>query len=254
MSILNEQLLQFGVFSKELSIDESMIPYFGHHSAKMFIAGKPIRFGYKLWSMCSADGYPFFLDVYCGRTPNKSSTASAAPLGETVVRNCISVCENPRVHHFYFDNFFSSIALLEKLAEEEIRATGTICRNRTAKCPLQDEKDIRKKERGTYEIQSTGKVLVISWNDNRVVNVASNVFECQPLQRCSRYSSKKKERVNVQQPLAIKRYNQFMGGVDLYDRLLGSYRPTINGKNGGGIFGSTSSTHALLRHGVFFAS
>lgn len=37
---MNEKNLQFGIFSEDLSIDEEMIPYFGRHSAKMFIKGK----------------------------------------------------------------------------------------------------------------------------------------------------------------------------------------------------------------------
>ena len=39
-------LHQFGVFAKDLAIDEPMVPLFGRYSAKMFIRGKPIRFGY----------------------------------------------------------------------------------------------------------------------------------------------------------------------------------------------------------------
>ena len=42
---VNASLRQFGVFLKDLDIDEQMVPYFGRHSAKMFIRGKPIRFG-----------------------------------------------------------------------------------------------------------------------------------------------------------------------------------------------------------------
>jgi len=34
---LNRNLTQFGVFHEHLSIDESMVPYFGRHSCKMFI-------------------------------------------------------------------------------------------------------------------------------------------------------------------------------------------------------------------------
>jgi len=30
------------------SVDEVMIPYFGRHSAKQYIRGKPIRYGYKV--------------------------------------------------------------------------------------------------------------------------------------------------------------------------------------------------------------
>lgn len=33
---------------KDYSIDEVMIPYFGRHSAKQYIRGKPIRYGYKV--------------------------------------------------------------------------------------------------------------------------------------------------------------------------------------------------------------
>ncbi|KAH8034610.1 hypothetical protein HPB51_025901 [Rhipicephalus microplus] len=33
---------QFGVFNESLSTDESMVPYYGHPSCKMFIRGKPI--------------------------------------------------------------------------------------------------------------------------------------------------------------------------------------------------------------------
>ena len=55
---VNATLAKFGVFQEDLSIDESMVPYFGRHSAKMFIRGKPIRFGYTVWSISGSDGYP----------------------------------------------------------------------------------------------------------------------------------------------------------------------------------------------------
>ena len=47
--MLNQNAIQFGVFNKLLSVDESMVPYFGWHSAKMFIKGNlfalVLRFG-----------------------------------------------------------------------------------------------------------------------------------------------------------------------------------------------------------------
>ncbi|KAJ8875797.1 hypothetical protein PR048_023698 [Dryococelus australis] len=42
---LNKNLQQFGIFHKDLSINESMVPYYGYHSCKMFIRGKRIRSG-----------------------------------------------------------------------------------------------------------------------------------------------------------------------------------------------------------------
>ena len=55
--LLNDQLIQFRLFSELLSIDELMVPYYGRHSCKMFIGSKLICFGYKLWYVCSSDGY-----------------------------------------------------------------------------------------------------------------------------------------------------------------------------------------------------
>ena len=45
---LLKNCLQFGIFDKLLSIDESMVPYRGHFSIKQYIRNKPIRFEYKL--------------------------------------------------------------------------------------------------------------------------------------------------------------------------------------------------------------
>lgn len=39
--------------------------YIDHHSYKMFIRRKLIRFGYRFWFMCSSAGYPHMFDVYC---------------------------------------------------------------------------------------------------------------------------------------------------------------------------------------------
>ena len=54
------------MFHDELSIDESMVSYYEHHQAKMLIRCKPVRFGYKLWMLCSSDGYPYKAVIYAG--------------------------------------------------------------------------------------------------------------------------------------------------------------------------------------------
>ncbi|KAK9695840.1 Transposase IS4 [Popillia japonica] len=41
MNILNNKFKQWGIFHTYLSIDEPMVRYFGRHSAKQFIRGKP---------------------------------------------------------------------------------------------------------------------------------------------------------------------------------------------------------------------
>ncbi|KRZ05321.1 PiggyBac transposable element-derived protein 3 [Trichinella zimbabwensis] len=39
-----KNLIQHGMFHEKLSVDESIVPYFGRHGAKMFVKGKPIRY------------------------------------------------------------------------------------------------------------------------------------------------------------------------------------------------------------------
>ncbi|KAL3203434.1 hypothetical protein MRX96_011971 [Rhipicephalus microplus] len=105
---------QFGVFNESLSIDESMVPYYEHHSCKMFICGKPIRFGYNIWMMCSSNGYPYAMEIYFGRNEKDDKT----PLGIRVFSNIVSVLGAPEHHEVYFDNFFTSHGLLTKLADQ----------------------------------------------------------------------------------------------------------------------------------------
>jgi len=40
-----------------------MVPYLGLHSYKQFMKGKPVQFGYKMWMLCSAHGFPHNLDI-----------------------------------------------------------------------------------------------------------------------------------------------------------------------------------------------
>lgn len=49
------------------AIDEAMEPYYGRHGFKQFIRGKPIRFGYKFWCLCSHEGLLVNFKLYEGK-------------------------------------------------------------------------------------------------------------------------------------------------------------------------------------------
>ena len=67
----NRNLKQFGILHEKMSIDESMVPYKGLHSIRQYIKSKPIKFGYKIWALCGEDGYPYHLEIYCGKSERK---------------------------------------------------------------------------------------------------------------------------------------------------------------------------------------
>nr|CAI5860738.1 unnamed protein product [Callosobruchus analis] len=58
--------------------------------------------------------------------------------------------------HLFFDNFFTSLHLLEELRIMGLKGTGTIRENRVGKaCPLSRSTEMRKKERGATEFVSS---------------------------------------------------------------------------------------------------
>ena len=56
-----------------------MVPHFGSHPAKMFIRGKPIRFGYKNWVLASSDGYPNKFETCTVACDTKDSSKPLGP-------------------------------------------------------------------------------------------------------------------------------------------------------------------------------
>lgn len=228
-NMINEKNMQFGVFSHNLSIDEEMVPYFGRHSCKMYIKGKPIRFGFKLWCICSSNGYLYKFIPYGGKT---STYENELGLGENVVVDLLSIVQHPSVHRVFFDNFFSSYKLFCLLKEKGFYATGTIRENRTSNSTMETVKNLRKKDRGAYDFSfdTEQKILLVRWNDNSVVTVATNNSTIEPLVNAKRYNRKEKKIDAVPQPKVIADYNQHMGGVDLHDNGICNYRINVKGK------------------------
>ena len=101
MELLNQRFSKCGIFSHNLCVDEQMIPYFGRHSCKMYMRGKPVRFGFKVWCLCSSAGYLYKFLPYAGRSGDIDYDLG---LGASTV--LLEVVEEPNLHAVYFDNFF----------------------------------------------------------------------------------------------------------------------------------------------------
>lgn len=171
------------------------------------------------------------MKIYTG----KETADTTDPLGTRVVKHMMDVIKlNSQLpnHQLFFDNFFTSVTLMSELAHEGLRSTGTIRENRMsgANKYMIDTKSFKKLERGTYDYASNGQVYAVKWNDNSIVHLVSNHLTHEPIQQTNRRVKGQKNKVSIKQPHIIKQYNEHMGGVDLMDRLLGSYRPMIRGK------------------------
>lgn len=113
---IKKNILENYIPDKEIDYDESMIEYFGRHGCKQYIRGKPIRFGYKVWSINSKNGYLINFEIYQGNIPNsnaehqKNFGKAAAPLLRLVKSFPGNIITLP--FNFYFDNLFTSMNLL----------------------------------------------------------------------------------------------------------------------------------------------
>ncbi|XP_049308566.1 piggyBac transposable element-derived protein 3-like [Bactrocera dorsalis] len=222
---------------QNLSYDESMIAYFGRHGCKQFIKGKPIRFGYKAWSLCTPRGYMINFEIYQGKNPRVNPKyeerfgTCAAPLLCMIDEFSEEVQGLPL--SFYFDNLFTGIPLMIYLKKRGFQATGTIRENRIPKsCPIPHKKDLRKQQRGYYESVEIKEesIYLTKWVDNSVVCLASTCFSGEPKSTASRYSRELRRKIPVPRPCVVTQYNKFMSGVDRFDQNVAGHRITFRGK------------------------
>lgn len=220
--------------SRFSDIDESMIEYFGKYggSLKQFIRGKPIRFGYKVWSQNFPNGYLYNFSVYQGKD-TFAADYDQPNAGSKVVwhfaNNMPDLADTKQ--YIFVDNFFTSLPLLQSLKEKDIGCVGTLRRNRTQGCPLTEQKTFRAQERGSMEVKVNENGLsIVHWNDNSCVVAASNCSSALPTKSVKRWSSSAKTYVNVPQPFLISVYNTKMGGTDRMDQNVNKYRINIRTK------------------------
>ncbi|KAG8226269.1 hypothetical protein J437_LFUL004826 [Ladona fulva] len=229
IDMVNANFRKWKILHKNLSVDGMIIRYYGHHPLKQFIRSKPIRFGYNLWALSGENGYCYNFSLYCGK---ESENIKNAPLGTRVVNQMLSIVDDPSSHVIYFDNFFTSFALLDKLRGKGIRATGTIRENRMGKCTLMSAEELEKFPRGynDYKFESNNEIFIVRWKDNKCVAVATNFDTLEPTVQVMRWCKEKSAKAFVPRPALINNYNKYMGGVDMHDWLLEKHAIAIKGK------------------------
>jgi hypothetical protein len=216
------------------SIDEQIFPTKGRSPLRQYLPNKPHKWGIKVWARAGKSGILYDFDIYCGKDATADATAHESPKygcgGNVVVRLCASLPPNQQ-SHVTFDNYFTNVPMLEHLASRNILAIGTIRSNRTrgADKLLPTDKQLKKGDRGmwAYQVEEAKQLCVVKWFDNSVVNVASNYHGPEAGDSVRRFSRKERTFVNVPCPAIIHRYNETMGGVDLFDMLMSLYRISV---------------------------
>ena len=148
---LNEQCLANYLSEQSVSIDESMVPYFGRQGCKKYMRNKPIKYGYKFWVGETTLGYAIQFYPYAGKDENYDYNLG---LGGSVVATLAEKLPSQvgSNYNIIMDNFFTSPNLLRILKAKGIAATGTVRINRVENAPLRPIKEMEKLERGASDV------------------------------------------------------------------------------------------------------
>ena len=214
---LNREFSEQCVQSSSQSIDEAMVLFKGRSAIKQYMPMKPVKRGYKLWIRADSEtGYVYNFEVYSGKD---DSGQVSAGLGERVVRNlCQPLCDTHC--HVAFDNFFTSVGLMEELYASGIYSTGTVRSNRRQLPLLARQKTQLAK--GQYKWRSKDNTAYVVWQDTKPVHVLSTAFDPTVVGNVNRTQTDGTTAL-VSCPEVVCQYTGRMGGVDRFDERRGRY-------------------------------
>lgn len=232
LDIFRQRCLDLSL-EEHLCIDEQIIPFKGKLDIKQYIKGKPNPWGVKVFMLCGASGIIYDYLIYQGST-TEVIPADKKDFGVTgaFVLHLARRIPDGVGHKLFFDNYFTSLPVLRALREKTIYAAGTIRSNRTEKCPLKPEGQMKKEGRGSSDsmVSSDEKIIITRWMDNRAVNLASNFLGIDDEDEVPRWSKTDGAYINVKRPAVVREYNRSMGGVDKTDFLISLYRTSIRSR------------------------
>ena len=152
--------------SREISIDEAMVPFKGKLAIKVRMPDKPVKFGVKFFELCDAKtDYCKNFTMYAGQ-----DNQQAGNLGKTgkVVMDLLKDLYNTN-HHLYVDNFYTSPILYLMLKERGILAAGTARPRRGY--PHDQLKRIQLRQRGdvAWLTAKDQRITALRWKDKKDV-------------------------------------------------------------------------------------
>ncbi|XP_072392519.1 uncharacterized protein [Diabrotica undecimpunctata] len=170
--------------------------------------------------------------ILCQDSDNELSNIS--PLGApnlSMSRNVVVKLADsiPKHQHYklFFNNLFTSIPLMIYLTKEGILPLGTVRLNRVPGVVMSAEKQIKKRHRG-HRVEKIANidnvdVSVVSWFDNKIVSTISTYAGSEPKREKRRFFKQESIHKMIPCPNSVLIYNNYMGGVDLLDSMLGFY-------------------------------
>lgn len=203
---------------ENVTIDEMLPGFRGNCPFRQYIPSKPNKYGIKIFSLVDAKMfYSYNLEIYAGKQNEGAfSVSNKAP--DVVKRLAEPLFGSGR--NITADNWFTQLSLVNELKEKKLSYVGTIRKNRKELPTC----FIRTKDREQYSSNfgfSSDGTTCVSYvpRKNKNVLLVSSLHEEQEID----VSTGEK-----QKPEIISFYNTTKIGVDIVDKMCGSYNVSRN--------------------------
>ena len=206
---LNELFRRYYQPHENVAVDESMVPYQGHHEAVQFMPNKRhARFGPKLWVLADEKQYIFAFDIYRGK---RCTRVSEHGLTFDVVTALVRPLQGMG-YHVFTDNFYTSPTLFRSLEEWGLKATGTVKANRSG---LPQQLKQKKPAQGECSYMRQSFLLAAKYRDKKEIMLLSTA--------CPAAMSAPRGGRGQEMPVIISTYNRGKGHVDCADQKIVEY-------------------------------
>ena len=215
--MLNQRFQACWSLGRDLSVDESLVPFKGRTFLKQYIKNKPHKWGVKLWPLtCSTTGYVWRFSVYSGKQNNAPEHRLSYRVVMELARGLYG-----KFHRVFMDNFYTGVELFAGLFTRGVYAIGTVRRNRKhLPADVIDPKTIKPLQRGQSIWRRFTFMLCVTWKDTRDVTLLSTCSRATGNDTVRRNTvvNGQHQALDVPVPPCIVDYNKYMGGVDLQDQ------------------------------------
>ncbi|KAF7687854.1 PiggyBac transposable element-derived protein 4 [Cucumispora dikerogammari] len=204
VSYLNNKFNELYTPNQELAIDEGMCKYQGRFSFKTYMPAKPVKIGMKFYILAdSKSGFVINFRLYTGKYFSLKETICGL-LTNHIGKN----------HTLYMDNYYNSVSLAQSLISDKIYCCGTMRMRRGE--PEQYTKDKKLMKKNDFKCAQKGGINILLWYDKKVVCFLSTFLN---IEEDVRDANKVYSKPNM-----IRDYDQNMGGVDIYDQMIKSWK------------------------------
>ena len=123
--------------------------------------------------------------------------------------------------HVFFDNFFNSPTLIQKLHDNGLYGPGTAGFDRIHMLQMKKEKKVKQ---GDCQCKFYNHISCIKWYDSKYVMLLSHLEKITSISTAERRLKGSSSSISVNCPNGITLYNSKMGGVALMDQLKSAYQ------------------------------